>query len=104
MNAKMMLGLFNENLVAGKLDKILEEGEIDLHLIKTTYVLSVIRCIQIKKELDHVLTAQISLMYQLKYRVQLLKYKDAQPFEMTEEFMSRFMESNSAPQPFDFLK
>lgn len=43
-------------------------------------------------------------MYQLKYRVQLLKYKDAQPFEMTEEFMTRFMESNSIPQPFEFLK
>lgn len=90
MNAKMLLGMFDQNMVCSKLDKILEEGEVDFNLLKTTFILNLIRCVQVKKDLEHVLTAQISLMYQLKYRLQLLKYKDAQPFEMTPEFMTRF--------------
>jgi hypothetical protein len=99
-----MLGAFSGNMIADKLDEIFWEGDLDLNLLRTVYLLHLIRSVHLKKHLEHVLNAQISLMYRLKYRMKLLQYKDDLPFEMTEEFMSRFGDSNKMPQPFDFLK
>jgi hypothetical protein len=38
------------------------------------------RSTQLKKNMDHVLSAQIAIMYKLKYRLNLLKYKNDMPF------------------------
>jgi len=43
-------------------------------------MLYIIHSIQLKKELDNLINAQISIMYRLKYRMQLLKYKHHVPF------------------------
>ncbi len=72
--------MVSENMASGKLDSVLWEKQLDLNLLKTTYLLLLIRSIHLKRDLDHALTAQISLMYKLKYRLSLLKYKDSQPF------------------------
>lgn len=76
----MLLGMFEENVIADKLDQIFWEGEIDYNLIRTTYLMQLMRSTQVKRNLDHVINAQIAIMYKLKYRLGLLKYKHEMPF------------------------
>ena len=78
----MMLGLFNENVIADKIDQIFWEGELDFNLLRTTYLMDFIRSIQVKKNIDHIFTAQLSIMYKIKYSLNLLKFKNDVPFEM----------------------
>ena len=80
INAKIMLGEFDSNLLADRLDKIFWEGELDYNIMRTTYLMYLIRSVQLKRNIDHALTAQVALMYKLKYRIRLLKYKDDLPF------------------------
>jgi hypothetical protein len=48
--------------------------------MRITYLLYAINNIQIKKELDNIINAQIAIMYKLKYRLNLLEHKHHIPF------------------------
>jgi hypothetical protein len=84
MNEKLFYGSFRENLLASKIDQIFKVGQLSSNMLQTVYILFLVNTIQVKTELDNVLCAQISLMYELKNRIKLLEYKHNVPFEMSD--------------------
>jgi hypothetical protein len=80
MNEKLFYGALQENSLASKIDHIFKVGHLNSNMLQTVYILFLVNSIQVKTEIDNVLSAQISLMYGLKNRIKLLKYKHNVPF------------------------
>lgn len=84
LNAKLTIGTFNESFLVPKFEKVLNDfPSMDEGLLRITYLLFTISSIQLKKELDNVLNAQLALMYKVKFKLQLLSHRHNLPFEMT---------------------
>jgi len=72
MNEKLFYGSFRDNLLASKIDQIFKVGQLNSNMLQTVYILFLVNSIQVKTELDNVISAQISLMYGLKNRIKFL--------------------------------
>ena len=81
LNAKLTIGAFNESFLIPKFERVLNDSPaMDEGLLRITYLLFTISSIQLKKELDNVLNAQLALMYKVKYKLQLLAHRHDLPF------------------------
>jgi len=72
MNEKLFYGSFRDNLLASKIDQIFKVGQLNSNMLQIVYILFLVNSIQVKNELDNVISAQISLMYGLKNRIKFL--------------------------------
>ena len=59
--------------------------------------------IQLKRQLDNTLSAQLALLYRVKQRLEVLKHKHDIPFEMSQEFTCRCTEPPPNHEPYEHV-